>query len=92
MFRKYFQTIMFSAKVDPERWIVLIKRGLRRWNLRIVGPEPLDVELVELTDTEAKDRALLTAKDHFGAVNPRIIIPRSQQWRVALSVDRSYST
>ena len=83
---------MLSAKIDPERWLVLIKRGLHQWNLRVVGPEPLDVELVELTDQEAKNHALSMANEHFRAVNPRVIIPRFQQWRVALSVDRNYST
>jgi hypothetical protein len=78
---------MLSAKIDPERWLVLIKRGLNHWNLRVVGPEPLDVELVEFTDEEAKNNALSMAKEHFRAVNPRVFIPRFQQWRVALSVD-----
>ena len=79
---------MLSAKIDPERWLVLIKKGLSRWNLRVVGPEPLDVELVELTDQEAKNRALSMAQEHFSAVNPKIIVPRFQQWRTALSADR----
>jgi len=91
MLKKYVNTVMFSAKIDPERWLVLIRKGLRRWNLRVIGPEPLDVELVELTDNAAKNHALMTAKEHFDAVNPRVVVPRSQQWRVALSVDRSYS-
>jgi hypothetical protein len=82
---------IFSVKIDPERWLVLLKNGLRRWNLRVVGPEPLDVELVELTDHEAKNRALSMASEHFSTVNPKVTIPRSQQWRVALSTDRNYS-
>ena len=83
---------MLSAKIDPERWLVLMKRGLHRWNFRVVGPEPLDVELVELTDQEAKNHALSMAKEHFRTVNPRVIIDQFQQWRIALSVDRNYST
>jgi hypothetical protein len=83
---------MLSAKIDPERWLVLIKSGLNPWNLRVVRPEPLDVELVELTDQEVKNHALSRANEHFRTVNPRVIVPRFQQWRVALSVDRNYST
>jgi len=48
---------MLSAKIDPERWLVLIKKGLHYWNFRVVGPEPLDVELVGLTDQEAETKA-----------------------------------
>jgi len=83
---------MFSAKIDPERWLVLLKKGIHRWNLRVIGPEPLDVNLVELTDEEAKNHALSMANEHFRAVNPKITIPRFQQWRIALSADRNYST
>ena len=75
---------MFSVKIDPERWLVLIKKGLHRWNLRVVGPEPLDVELVDLTDHEAKNHALSAANEHFRTVNPKVIIPRFQQWRIAM--------
>jgi hypothetical protein len=78
---------MLSAKIDPERWLVLIKRGLHHWNFRVVGPEPLDVEMEELTDQDAKNHALSMAKEHFRAVNPKVRIPRFQQWRTALSAD-----
>jgi len=80
--------IMLSAKIDPERWLVLIKRGFDHWNFRVVGPEPLDVELVALTDHEAKNHALSMAQQHFKAVNPKVVVPRFRQWRTALSADR----
>ena len=79
---------MLSAKVDPERWLVLIKRGLNHWNFRVVGPEPLEAELVALTDHEAKNHALLMAQQHFRAVNSKVVVPRFQRWRTALSADR----
>jgi hypothetical protein len=79
---------MLSAKIDPERWLVLIKRGLHYWDFRVVGPEPLDVELVGLTDHEAETKALSMAKEHFRTVNPKVLIPRFQRWRTALSADR----
>jgi hypothetical protein len=83
---------MLSAKVDPERWLVLMKRGLNRWNFRVVGPEPLDVELVALTDHEAKNHALSMAQQHFRTVNPKVVVPRFQRWRTALSADRMLPT
>ena len=83
---------MLSAKVDPERWLVLIKRGLNHWNLRVVGPEPLDVGLVAMTDQEAKNHALAMAQQHFKAANPKVIVPRFDQWRTALSADRMLPT
>lgn len=79
---------MLSAKVDPERWLILIKSELNHWNFRVVGPEPLDVELVALTGHEAKNHALSMAQQHFRAVNPKVVVPRFQQWRTALSADR----
>jgi len=83
---------MLSAKVDPERWLVLVKRELNHWNFRVVGPEPLDVELVALTDHEAKNHALSMAQRHFRTVNPKVVVPRFQQWRTALSADRMLPT
>ena len=71
---------------------MLETRGHRDWNLRIVGPEPLDVDLVELTAQEAKDWAVALAKEHFRNVNPRVLVARLQQWREALFVERAYST
>jgi hypothetical protein len=83
---------MLSAKIDPERWLILIKRGLNNWNFRVVGPEPLDVEMVALNDREAKNRALSMAQQHFRAVNPKIAVPRFRQWHTALSADRMLPT
>jgi hypothetical protein len=79
---------IFSAKIDPERWLVLLKERFNHWHLKVVGPEPLDADLVELTDEEAKHYALAMAEEHFRAVNPKVIIPRFQRWRTALSADR----
>ena len=92
MLRRFIRDEIFSVKIDPERWLVLIKKGLHNWNLRVVGPEPLDVDLLELSDHEAKDQALSVAAEHFKAVNPRVVISRIQQWRLALSSERGYST
>jgi hypothetical protein len=92
MLRRFIWEEIFSAKIDAERWLVLIKKGLHNWNLRVVGPEPLNVDLVELTSDEARDEALSIAKEHFKAVNPRVVISRIQQWRLASSSERSYST
>ena len=90
MLRGFLREEMFTAKIDPERWLVLIKKGLHKWNLRVVGPEPLDVDLIELIGHEAKDQALSMAKKHFKAVNPKVIISRIQQWRIATSLERGY--
>ena len=83
---------IFSIMIDRERWLVLETKGQHDWNLRVVGPEPLDVDLVELTAQEAKDWAVALAKEHFRNVNPRVLIERFQQWREALFVERVYST
>jgi hypothetical protein len=71
---------------------VLETKGHYDWNLRIVGPEPLDVDLVRLTAQEAKDWAVALAKEHFRKANPRVLIERFQHWREALFVERAYST
>jgi len=90
--RGFIREQIFSIMIDRERWLVLETRGHRDWNLRIVGPEPFDVDLVELTAQGAKDRAVALAREHFRNVNPRVIIARFQQWREALFVERAYST
>jgi len=91
MLRRLIREEMFSAKIDPQRWLVLMKKGLHDWNLRIVGPEPLDVDLLELSGHEAKDRALSMAQEHFRLANPDIVISRIQRWRVAVFSERAYS-
>jgi hypothetical protein len=83
---------MLSAKLDPERWLVLMKRELDHWNLRVVGPEPLEVELVASTDHEAENSAWSIARQHFRSVNSKVVIPRFQRWRTALSADRMLPT
>jgi hypothetical protein len=83
---------IFSMKIDPKRWLILATKGRHDWNLRVVGPEPLNVDLVELTDREAMDWAISLAKVHFRKVNPRVIVARFQQWREALFVEQSFST
>ena len=83
---------IFSTKIDPKRWLILETKGRHDWSLRVVGPEPLQAYRVELTGREAKDWAILIAKEHFRKVNPRIIVARFQQWREALFVERSFST
>jgi hypothetical protein len=87
---RFIQREIFSVKIDPERWLVLMKKGFHDWNLRVLGPEPLDVELLKLTDHEAKCEALTLAQKHFRAVNPGVKIPRFQRWRLALSSERGY--
>jgi hypothetical protein len=89
--RGFIREQIFSTMIDRERWLVLETKGRRDWNLRVVGPEPLDVDLVELTAQEAKDWAVGMAKEHFRAVNPRVIVARFLQWHEALFVERSYS-
>ena len=91
MLRRLIREEMFSAKIDPERWLVLMKKGLRNWNLRIVGPEPLDVDLTELSGRDAKDQALSVAQEHFKMANPRIVVPQVQKWRLALFSERECS-
>jgi hypothetical protein len=78
---------VLSMKIDPARWLVLELKGSHDWNLRVVGPEPLYVELAKLTECEAMDEAVSMAKSHFGVVNPRVIIPGLVQWREALVVE-----
>ena len=89
--RGFIREQIFSTMIDPERWLVLETRGRHDWNIRLVGPEPFDVDLVELTAQEAKDWAVSMAKEHFRNVNPRVIVARFQQWREALFVERCYS-
>ena len=89
--RGFIREQIFSTMIDPERWLVLETKGRHDWNLRVVGPEPLDVDLVELTAQEAKDWAVVMAKEHFRNVNPRVIVARFQKWRKALFVERAYS-
>jgi hypothetical protein len=90
--RGFIREQIFSTIIDRERWLVLETKGHHDWNLRVVGPEPLDVDLVELTAQEAKDWAVALAKEHFRNVNPRVIVRRFQRWREALFVERAYST
>ena len=92
MFKGFIREEIFSVKIDPERWLVLIKKGFHNWNLRVVGPEPLNVDLMQLTDSEAKAQALSRATEHFKTVNPRVVISQIQQWKLVLSSERSYST
>ncbi len=61
----------FLTKIDPERWLVLMKKGLHDWNLRVIGPEPLDVDLADMTVCQAQECSLSMATEHFKAVNPR---------------------
>jgi len=89
--RGFIREQIFSIMIDRERWLVLETKGHRDWKLRIVGPEPLDVDLVELTAQEAKDWAVALAKEHFRNVNPKVLIARLQQWREALFVELAYS-
>jgi hypothetical protein len=65
-----------------------MKRGLHRRKFRVVGPEPLDVEMEELTGHEGEKRALSLAREPFKTVNPKVRIRRFRQWRTALSADR----
>ena len=90
--KRFTRDQIFSMKVDPERWLVLETTGVRDWNLRIVGPEPLEAERLELNVFEAKNWAVSMAKEHFRRVNPRVIITRFQQWREALFVEPGFST
>ena len=90
--RSFIREQIFSTLIDPERWLILETKGRHDWNLRIVGPEPFDVDRVGLTVGEAKDWAVSMAKEHFRDVNPRVIVARFQRWREALFVERSYST
>jgi hypothetical protein len=83
---------IFSTTIDRERWLILELKGRHNWTLRVVGPEPLCADLVELTVREAKDQAVAMAKEHFKGVNPRVIVAPFQQWRKALFVERSLST
>jgi len=89
--RGFIREQIFSIMIDRERWLVLETRGHHDWNLRVVGPEPLDVDLVELTTPQAKRRAVVLAKEHFRNANPRVIVARLQQWREALFVEHAYS-
>ncbi len=90
--RRFIREQIFSIVIDRKRWLVLETKGNHDWNLRVVGPEPLDVDLVELTAQEAKDRAVALAKEHFRKVNPKVLLERFQQWREALFVESAYST
>ena len=90
--RSFIREQIFSTLIDPERWLILETKGRHDWNLRIVGPEPFDVDRVGLTVGEAKDWAVLIAEEHFRNVNPRVIVARFQRWREALFVERCFST
>ena len=92
MLKGFIREQIFSTQLDRERWLILETNGRHDWNLRVVGPEPFEADLVDLTAPVAKDRALAIAKEHFKNVNPRVIVQRFQQWRKALFVERGYST
>jgi hypothetical protein len=93
MFKGFIrEEMIFSMKIDPKRWLILETKGRHDWNLRVVGPEPLDVYRVKLTVREAKDWAISIAKEHFRNVNPRVIVAQFQRWREAVFVERSFST
>ena len=83
--RSLIRVRIFSAQIDPERWLILELKGRHDWNLRVVGPEPLNAELVELTVREAMDQALSIAKVHFKVhfrdMNPRVTVAPFQRWR-----------
>jgi len=83
---------IFSTKIDPKRWLILETKGRHDWNLRVIGPEPLEDYLVESTVREAKDWAISRAKEHFRNVNPRVIVAQFQRWREAVLVERGFST
>ena len=85
------EEMIFSIKIDPKRWLILETKGRHDWNLRVVGPEPLDVYRVKLTVREAKDWAISIAKEHFRIVNPRVIVAQFQRWQEAVFVERSFS-
>jgi hypothetical protein len=92
MFKGFIrEEMIFSMKIDPKRWLILETKGRHDWNLRVVGPEPLDVYRVKLTVREAKDWAISIAKEHFRNVNPRVIVAQFQRWREAVFVERSFS-
>ena len=87
--RRLIRVRIFSAQTDPERWLILELKGRHDWNLRVVGPEPLNAELVELTVHEAMDQALSMVKVHFRDMNPRVTLAPFQRWREALFVEQS---
>ena len=90
--RGFIREQIFSMKVDPKRWLILETKGRHDWNLRVIGPEPLEDYLVESTVREAKDWAISRAKEHFRNVNPRVIVAQFQRWREAVLVERGFST
>ena len=92
MITRFIREQMFSAKIDPERWLVLMKKGLHDWNLRVIGPEPLDVDFADMSASQAQERSLSLASEHFKAVNSKVLISRIQQWRLALSWEQGYGT
>jgi hypothetical protein len=90
--RSFIREQIFSMKIDPKRWLILETKGLHDWNLRVVGPEPLEVYRVELTVREAMDWARSRAKEHFRKVNPRVIVAQFQRWQEAVFVEQGFST
>jgi hypothetical protein len=57
-----------------------------------VRDEPLDVDLADMSVSQAQECSLSMATEHFKAVNPRVLTSRFQQWRLALSSEQGYST
>ena len=92
MITRFIREQMFSATIDPERWLVLMKKGLHDWNLQVIGPEPLDVDFADMSASQAQERSLSMASEHFRAVNSKVLISRIQQWRLALSWEQGYGT
>ena len=90
--RGFIREQIFSMKIDPKRWLILETKGLHDWNLRVVGPEPLEVYRVKLTVREAKDWAISMAREHFRKVNPRVIVAQFQRWQEAVFVEQGFST
>jgi len=87
MRRRTIRNHVLSVQIDANCWLILESMGCHVWNLRVVGPEPLERELLDLTVREAAAPAVVLSSDHFKDFNPCVIVPASPQWRHALLMD-----
>ena len=80
---------VLSAKIDPERWLVLELRGSSNWTLQIVGPEPLTSDFVEISVIAAQSHAGKLAEKHLKQANARAIVPPHLRWREAIRIEQA---
>jgi hypothetical protein len=50
----------------------------------------LDIDFADMGASQAQERSLSMASEHFEAVNSKVLISRIQEWQLALSWEQGY--